>query len=96
MTADGKTSFGDEMKKAVKQIKTAKQKTAKQKAAKQKTAEKQRETAVLPSEKELSNREGAIPSIESGQTESSGEIVLPEGFLTRMKNLLEENEYEAL
>ena len=100
MTADGKTSFGDEMKKAVKQIKTAKQKTAKQKAAKQKTAkqktaEKQRETAVLPSEKELSNREGAIPSMESGQAESSGEIVLPEGFLARMKNLLEENEYEA-
>ena len=90
MAADGKTSFGDEMKKAVKQIKAAKQK-----AAKQKTAEKQRETAVLPSEKELSNREGAIPSMESGQTESSGEIVLPEGFLARMKNLLEENEYEA-
>ena len=85
MTADGKTSFGDEMKKAVKQIKTAKQKTA----------EKQRETAVLPSKKELSNMEGAIPSMESGQTESSGEIVLPEGFLTRMKNLLEDNEYEA-
>ncbi len=85
MTADGKTSFGDEMKKAVKQIKTAKQKTA----------EKQRETAVLPSKKELSNMEGAIPSMESGQTESSGEIVLPEGFLARMKNLLEENEYEA-
>ena len=78
------------MKKAVKQIKAAKQK-----AAKQKTAEKKRETAVLPSEKELSNREGAIPSMESGQTESSGEIVLPEGFLTRMKNLLEDNEYEA-
>ena len=90
MTADGKTSFGDEMKKAVKQIKAAKQK-----AAKQKTAEKQRETAVLPSKKELSNMEGAIPSMESGQTESSGEIVLPEGFLARMKNLLEENEYEA-
>ena len=85
MTADGKTSFGDEMKKAVKQIK----------AAKQKTAEKKRETAVLPSKKELSNMEGAIPSMESGQTESSGEIVLPEGFLARMKNLLEENEYEA-
>ena len=85
MAADGKTSFGDEMKKAVKQIK----------AAKQKAAEKQRETEVLPSKKELSNREGAIPSIESGQTESSGEIVLPEGFLARMKNLLEENEYEA-
>ena len=78
------------MKKAVKQIKAAKQK-----AAKQKTAEKQRETAVLPSKKELSNMEGAIPSMESGQTESSGEIVLPEGFLARMKNLLEENEYEA-
>ena len=90
MTADGRTSFGDEMKKAVKQIKAAKQK-----AAKQKTAEKQRETAVLPSKKELSNMEGAIPSMESGQTESSGEIVLPEGFLTRMKNLLEDNEYEA-
>ena len=73
------------MKKAVKQIKTAKQKTA----------EKQRETAVLPSKKELSNMEGTIPSLESGQTESSGEIVLPEGFLTRMKNLLEDNEYEA-
>ena len=85
MTADGKTSFGDEMKKAVKQIK----------AAKQKTAEKQRKTEVLPSKKELSNQEGAIPSMESGQTESSGEIVLPEGFLARMKNLLEENEYEA-
>ena len=85
MTADGKTSFGDEMKKAVKQIK----------AAKQKTAEKQRKTEVLPSKKELSNMEGVIPSMESGQTESSGEIVLPEGFLTRMKNLLEENEYEA-
>lgn len=78
------------MKKAVKQIKAAKQK-----AAKQKTAEKQRETEVLPSKKELSNMEGAIPSMESGQTESSGEIVLPEGFLARMKNLLEENEYEA-
>ena len=73
------------MKKAVKQIK----------AAKQKTAEKKRETAVLPSKKELSNMEGAIPSMESGQTESSGEIVLPEGFLTRMKNLLEDNEYEV-
>ena len=79
MAADGKTSLGDEMKKAVKQIKAAKQK-----AAKQKTAEKKRETAVLPSKKELSNMEGAIPSMESGQTESSGEIVLPEGFLTRM------------
>ena len=85
MTADGKTSFGDEMKKAVKQIK----------AAKQKTAEKQRKTEVLPSKKELSNMEGTIPSMESDQTESSGEIVLPEGFLARMKNLLEENEYEA-
>ena len=73
------------MKKAVKQIKTAKQKTA----------EKQRKIEALPSKKELSNIEGAIPSLESGQTESSGEIVLPEGFLTRMKNLLEENEYEA-
>ena len=73
------------MKKAVKQIK----------AAKQKAAEKQRETAVLPSKKELSNMEGAIPSMESGQAESSGEIVLPEGFLARMKDLLEENEYEA-
>ena len=73
------------MKKAVKQIK----------AAKQKAAEKQRKIEVLPSKKELSNIEGAIPSMESGQTESSGEIVLPEGFLTRMKNILEENEYEA-
>ena len=78
------------MKKAVKQIKAAKQK-----AAKQKTAEKQRKIEVLPSKKELSNMEGTIPSMESGQTESSGEIVLPEGFLARMKNLLEENEYEA-
>ncbi len=54
------------MKKAVKKIKAAKQK-----ASKQKTAEKQRETEVLPSKKELSNRKGAIPSMESGQTESS-------------------------
>ena len=73
------------MKKAVKQIKTAKQKTA----------EKQRETAVLPSKKELSNMEGAIPSMESGQTESSGEIVLPEGFLGQYPEDRQRVLYEA-